>query len=66
MGPVSAVPASFGAEYESRIGDPWAGPLGYPATVGADERAEPLPDALDLLGELGLAAEFVPAALGGR
>jgi alkylation response protein AidB-like acyl-CoA dehydrogenase len=57
---------SFAAEYERRIGDPWTGSLGYPATVEADERAEPLRDGLDLLDELRLAAEFVPADHGGR
>jgi alkylation response protein AidB-like acyl-CoA dehydrogenase len=42
------------------------GPLGFPATVEADERAEPLPAGLELLGELALAAEFVPVDRGGR
>jgi hypothetical protein len=57
---------SWSASYEQRVGDPWTGPLGYPATVEADERAEPLHDGLALLRELNLTAEFVRLEAGGR
>ncbi|MDT9701430.1 acyl-CoA dehydrogenase family protein [Streptomyces sp. P17] len=56
------------ARLETLLGDPHdpANPLGLAAVLAADERGELLPEGERALAEFGLAAEFVPAALGGR
>ncbi|GGO89041.1 acyl-CoA dehydrogenase [Wenjunlia tyrosinilytica] len=53
---------------ESRFGDPRepANPLGDAALLEADARGEMLEAAEDMLRDVGLNAEFVPAELGGR
>lgn len=53
---------------EALLGDAHdpANPLGLAAVLAADERGELLPEGERALAEFGLAAEFVPAALGGR
>jgi alkylation response protein AidB-like acyl-CoA dehydrogenase len=53
---------------ERAFGDPWdeANPVGFAALLEADERQEMPAAGEDLLDAVGLNAEFVPAALGGR
>jgi alkylation response protein AidB-like acyl-CoA dehydrogenase len=54
--------------WEERFGDPTDpdNPLGYAAFLAADEQGQLLPAAMRAADELGLTAEFVPKALGGR
>jgi alkylation response protein AidB-like acyl-CoA dehydrogenase len=56
------------AALEARLGPPTdpRNPLGFEAVLAADARAELLADGERLLDEVGLNAEFVPRALGGR
>ncbi|MFH8409734.1 acyl-CoA dehydrogenase [Streptomyces sp. NPDC018019] len=56
------------ARLESAFGDPCdpGNPVGFKALLAADERAEPLPAAEDLLDSAGFGAELVPTGLGGR
>jgi alkylation response protein AidB-like acyl-CoA dehydrogenase len=56
------------ARLEQGLGDPWdsANPLGHAAVVRADEEGNLAPAGEALLDRIGLNAEFVPAALGGR
>ncbi|WP_328871981.1 acyl-CoA dehydrogenase [Streptomyces sp. NBC_00287] len=53
---------------EALLGDPHdpANPLGHAAVLAADERGELLLEGERVLAGFGLAAEFVPAVLGGR
>ncbi|MFJ8194802.1 acyl-CoA dehydrogenase family protein [Streptomyces sp. NPDC096094] len=53
---------------EDLLGDPFAtgNPYGQQALLAADERREAPAATEELLGRFGLAAEFVPTALGGR
>lgn len=53
---------------DEMLADPWdeRNPAGYPALIAADERGELPEPAGRLLEDYGLAAEFVPADLGGR
>ncbi|MBF9068431.1 acyl-CoA dehydrogenase family protein [Streptacidiphilus fuscans] len=56
------------AEIETAFGDPWdpAAPLGFRALLAADSASTVPQAALALTRDLGLAAEFVPTALGGN
>ncbi|WP_328973759.1 acyl-CoA dehydrogenase family protein [Streptomyces sp. NBC_00239] len=61
-------PLRRAARLEARLGDPYdpANPHGLGALFDADERRRPPEATEELLTELGLGAEFVPAEFGGR